>query len=120
MSKIPPFYIKQYDAQPYYPCDVIDSDGDPVDLAGASIVCTMKNTRTNSLQINRQSVGINVTSEAGGQFEYKWQTGSGDTDVIGKYHIEFEITPASGGKFTLPVDPRDVAEVYVVKSLDTS
>lgn len=118
MSRIATFYIKQNDGQPYYPATVKDADGDVVPISGAAIVCTMKNVRTGDIKINRQSTGCVITSGDLGEFEYRWQTGSGDTDTIGKYHIEFEITPGSGGKFTIPSDPRDVAEVFVVKSLD--
>lgn len=118
MSRIEPFYIKQYDGQPYYPVAVKDSDGNVVSIAGATIKCTMKDRRSGDLKINQQTTGCVITSADLGEFEYRWQTGSGDTDAVGKYHIEFEITPGSGGKFTVPADPRDVAEVFVVKSLD--
>jgi len=120
MSKIAPFYIKQFDAQPYYPVVVKDSDDDVVDISGASIVCTMKNIRTDELKISRQSSGCNITSGGLGEFEYRWvtYTGSGDTDTVGEYNIEFEISPGAGGKFTVPAKPDEVARVYVVKSLD--
>ena len=113
---IPPFYIKQHDQQPYYFAQVVGADGDPVDLAGASIVCTMKQ-RDGTLKIDRKDAGINVTSESNGDFEYQW-SGS-DTNIVGKNYIEFECTPGSGGKFTVPANPNDRAVVYVMKSLDT-
>jgi len=118
MSKIETFYIKQNDRQPNYTFVVKDSDGDVVNIAGATIVCTMKNVRAGTIKINRQSTGISITDGANGEAEYQWQ--SGDTDTVGKYHIEFEIDPVVGEKFTLPVDPKDVAEVFVVGSLDTT
>ena len=118
MSKIAPFFIKQHDGQPYYPVTVKDSDGDVVDISGATIKCTMKNTRTESLHIDQQTSGCIITSGDLGAFEYRWQTGSNDTAVVGEYNIEFEITPGSGGKFTLPSKPSEVAKVFVVKSLD--
>jgi len=116
MGKIAEFYIKQNDLQPHYPAQVKDSDGEAVSLSGATIYCTMQ-ARDGTLKINRQTTGINISDAAAGQFEYQWQTG--DTDTVGKFYIEFEINPASGGKFSVPADPDEVAEVHVVKSRDT-
>lgn len=113
---IAPFYIKQHDLQPYYYAQFLDADGEVVDLSGATIRCTMKQ-RDGTLKINRQTAGINVTSEDNGDFEYQWQ--GSDTDTVGKNYIEFECVPGSGGKFTLPSNPNERAEVWVMKSLDT-
>ncbi len=112
-----PFYIKQFDLQPYYYVQVKDSDGEPVDLAGATIVCTMKK-RDGTLIINRQTTGINVSSASNGDFEYQWQ--SSDTQLVGKHNIEFEVTPSSGGKFTVPANPDEKAKVFIIPGLDTS
>ncbi len=49
-----------------------------------------------------------------GTFYYAWQ--SGDTDTLGRYDLEFEATPASGGKFTIPVTANAV--VYIVADID--
>ena len=117
MSKIETFYIKQNDKQPYYPIVVKDSDKNVVVITGATIRVTLKNVRTGTLKIDRQTAGVTITDGANGEAEYRWQTN--DTDTVGKYHIEFEIDDGSG-KFTLPVDPSDVAEVFVVKSLDAT
>lgn len=107
--------IKQYDLQPYYYVTAQDSAGAAINLTGASIVCTMKNRRTGAVAIDRQSAGINITTPASGQFEYRWQ--SGETDVAGEYYIEFEITPTSGGKFTLPA--RSIEAIVMIEpSLD--
>lgn len=110
--------VKQNDLQPYYYAQVTDGSGAVVDITGATIYCTMKDARTGVLKINRQTAGINVSDAANGKFEYRWV--SGDTDTVGKYYIEFEINPGSGGKFTIPADPETRAEVYIVQSLDAS
>lgn len=105
--------LKRNDLQPYYYAQVKDAAGNPVDLTAAAIVCTMRAT-DGTLKIERQSAGISITEAANGKFEYRWQ--SGDTDMAGKYFIEFEITPQSGGKFTVPADSSAV--VLVTDSLD--
>ncbi len=111
---MPDLYLKRNDLQPYYRVKVEDSDGNAVDLTGADIVCTMK-APGGTLKIDRQSTGIVITAAASGEFEYRWQ--AGDTDTAGKYQIEFEITPASGGKFTVP--GKGEAVVIIQESLDT-
>jgi len=112
------FYIKKNDLQPYYYAQIKDADGDVVAITGATICCTMKNARTGALKINRQTTGITISDATNGKFQYAWQTG--DTNSVGKYYIEFEINPESGGKFTLPAKPADKAEVHVTESLDTT
>lgn len=104
--------ITQYDLQPYYYAQAKDSDG-VINLTGASIVCNLKNSLDNTIKINRQSAGINITDAVNGEFEYRWV--SGDTDITGDYLIEFEVTPSSGGKFTLPQAP-----LRIIPGLDTT
>lgn len=108
-------YITEDDLQPYYYVTAQDQAGTVINLTGASIVCTMKNKRTLQVKIDRQSTGISVTGAATGQFEYRWQ--SGDTDTAGEYNIEFDITPTTGGKFTLPSKAHE-AVVIIRPSLD--
>jgi hypothetical protein len=105
---IKPLRLKQHDLQPYYRFSVSG-----VNLTGATIVCTMIDAG-GSKKINRQSAGIVVTDAVAGEAEYRWQ--AGDTDTIGTYRIEFEITPQSGGKFTVPND--EPAVVFVGSDLD--
>lgn len=107
--------IKRNDLQPYYYVTVTDDAGTAINLTGASIVCNMKGRRTGALKIDRQSAGISITTPASGQFEYRWQ--SGDTDTAGEYYIEFEITPTTGGKFTIPAKSSD-AMVKIEEDLD--
>lgn len=112
--------LKQHDLQPYYYFKVEDAYNEAVDLTGATIVCTMKNRSTGVLKINRQSAGIALADQDTdtGKAQYQWQ--SGDTDTVGNYIIEFEITPASGGKFTVPPDDTDdPAYVDINASQDT-
>jgi hypothetical protein len=105
--------LKKNDLQPYYYAQLKDAADNPVDLTAAAIVCTMR-AADGTLKIDRQSAGISITDAANGKFEYRWQ--SGDTDTAGKYFIEFEITPQSGGKFTVPAD--SAAVVLITDSLD--
>lgn len=111
--------IVQHDLQPYYYMLVQDTAGNPIDLTGATIYCTMKNIVSESLKINRQTAGIVIANQTTdkGKFEYRWQ--SGDTGTIGIYLIEFEINPASGGKFTLPSSLQGIAKVDIRADADS-
>lgn len=109
--------LTKNDLQPYYSVTVKNADGTAVNLTGAAIVCTMKPVGGSTPKINRQNAGIAITDAVNGQFEYRWQTG--DTDTAGAYNIEFEITPQTGGKFTLPNPGEGPAQVEIVDSLDT-
>jgi hypothetical protein len=84
------------------------------DLTGATIVFTMATTDGVTKKVNRQAAVI--TNPTGGEVEYRWV--SGNTDTSGPYLCEFEITPASGGKFTVPTKERAV--VVVVDDLDAT
>jgi len=110
------FYITQNDLQPYYPVQVKDVNDSVVDLSGATIRCNMKTKKGTSIIINRQTTGVNVSDATNGKFEYRWQ--SGDTGTVGQYHIEFEVTPTSGGKFTVPNYKDGRAEVNIISGLD--
>ncbi len=108
--------IVLHDLQPYYFFQVKDSSG-PIPLTGATIRTTMKDICTSALKIDRATNRVTVTDTANGLAELRWQ--SGDTNVLGVYAVEFEITPSAGGKFTIPA--RGVrALIEVVPSLDTS
>jgi hypothetical protein len=114
-----PFYITQHDLQPYYKAQAKDTDG-AIDLTGATIYCTMKTQDGVTTKISRQMAGITIDPDQTtnkGNFRYEWQ--GTDTDAVANYFIEFEINPATGGKFTLPQSP-DIAEVKVVSGLDTT
>lgn len=106
-------YLRANDLQPYYYAQIIDSSGDAVDLTGASAVFTMKE-QDGSIKVNRQSAVI--TNATSGLLEYRWQTGN--TNAAGAYYIEFEVTPASGGKFTVP-DRTTKAKVVIEQDLDS-
>jgi hypothetical protein len=118
MGVIETFYIKRNDLQPYYQAVVNDADGDPVGISGATIYATMQKAEDGSIVTSRQTTGCNITSADGGLFEYQWQ--ASDTVEAGRFFIEFEITPASGGKFTIPNREDEKAEIIILEDLDAT
>lgn len=109
--------LKANDLQPVYKVRHVDYNDDPINLIGATIYCTMK-AEDGTLKINRQTTGISITDGAKGEFQYTWQ--AGDTDTAGLYDIEFEIVPASGGKFTIPSSEMERAQILINADLDAT
>lgn len=109
------FYIKRNDLQPYYYARAQESTGAAIDLTGALIKFTMVNAESLSIVISTIG-GVTITAASTGLFHYQWATAT--TATTGTYHVEFEITPASGGKFTLPV--KKTARVIIVADEDST
>lgn len=95
------FAIKKGDTRPYLRIGIIDSDSAVYDITGASAKFIMREKNSTTNKINSTA---NITDEANGYVEYRWQTG--DTDTIGLYIGEFQITETDGGIFTLPTRDR--------------
>lgn len=93
------FYIKRHDTQPPLVKNLLAADGQPVNLATATVVFIMSAGPT--LKVNRRPA--TVTNAAAGQVAYQWV--GADTDTSGTYDGEFEVTYAVGGIQTFP-NPR--------------
>lgn len=91
------FYIKQNDTVPSLRADLRDGDNNAIDLSGASVKFIMREMGGNSATINTLAI---IVDEAGGTVQYNWQ--DGDTDTIGSYQAEFEVTYADGTVETFP------------------
>jgi len=74
----------------------ITQDGAPVDLTGAAVKFYMINAETEAVKINGASCSI--ISAEDGQVRYSWA--GTDTDTVGDYWGEFEVTFPSGKKQT--------------------
>lgn len=107
---IKPKRIKRNDLQPYYRFSVPNA----ATLLGATFVCTMTNA-SGTVVINRSAAGCVIIDAAACVAEYRWQ--AGQTAVEGTYSIEFEFTPQSGGKFTVP-NGQNPALVIIAADLD--
>ncbi len=106
--------ITQHDLQPFYFFQIKNSSGG-VDLTGATLRVTMRNLTTAVRKIDRATDRHNLTSITTGVGQIEWQLG--DTDVLGMYALEIEVTPSGAGKFTVPT--RQVrALVEVIASQD--
>ena len=110
------FHIKRYDRQPAYRVQVINSSGTPEDISSASINFAMEN-KTTGVKVNSgTTAGCSLSNPSSGIFDYIWQ--ASDTVEAGVFKIEFEITPISGGKFTVPAKDEDEAVIIIGRDIN--
>jgi hypothetical protein len=112
------FSIKSGSTSP--PLVVTLMDGDtPAVLTGATVRIRMRSRLGGALVVDSPAT---VTDAAAGVVSYQWQ--AGDTDEVGEYEIEFEVTFSGGfeqtfpddGYVTLDIEPTLEAEVVVLPS----
>lgn len=96
---MPDITLKRGDTTPALDAQLFGSDGNPVDLTDAVrvrfIVVDAKGTKI--IDSDAQ-----VSSAPEGRVRYLWQ--QGDTDNVGNYRAEFEVTFADGRVGTYPND----------------
>lgn len=91
------FYIKQNDTSPYMLVTLKDGVGAAIDLTGASVVFKMRAVGQTTVKTDRSAIIHNADL---GQVRYEWQ--AADTDTIGSYEAEFQVTKVDGSIETFP------------------
>lgn len=91
------FFIKQNDTGPVITASLKDADYAAIDLTGATVRFLMRAVGSTSAKVDQSAT---VTDEAGGLVKYEWQ--SGDTDTVGQFQAEFEVTYATNRVETFP------------------
>ena len=104
------FSIKQNDTSPSLQATLKDAALDPINLTGAAVRLHMKSV-DGTLKIDR---AMTVVTPLQGIIRYDWQ--AGDTDTVGTYYVEFEVTYADASVETFPNNGSKV--VSVVKELN--
>jgi len=104
------FSIKQNDTSPSLQAILKDASQTPIDLTGATVMFHMKSV-DGTVKVDQQ---MTITDDTGGVVQYDWQ--SGDTDTVGTYYVEFEVTYADASVETFPNNGNKV--VTVVKELN--
>jgi hypothetical protein len=90
------FSIKQNDTSPSLQALLKDADRNPIDLVGAEVRFHMKAVG-GSIKVDAPMTIVDV---AGGVIQYDWA--SGDTDTVGTYYVEFEVTYSDSSVETFP------------------
>lgn len=104
------FSIKQNDTSPSLQATLKDASQTPINLNGATVMFHMKSV-DGTIKVDAE---MTITDEDNGVVQYDWQ--SGDTDTVGTYYVEFEVTYADASVETFPNNGNKV--VTVVKELN--
>lgn len=90
------YTLKQHDTFPSFDATLTDSLGAAINLTGSTVRVYMSSGAT---LINGSCT---IVSPTAGTVTYTWVTG--DTNTIGDYNVEWEITYGSGAIETVPND----------------
>jgi len=101
------FSIKENDTLPALRAVLKDSAGEPIDLTGATVMFHMRNTSNSNVKVDSAATIIDA---GGGVVDYQWI--AQDTDNVGQYEIEFEVTFPGGGVQTFPNNSYGTVVVY--------
>lgn len=81
------FYIKQNDTSPAIQATLKDVDGNVVDLSGATVRFHMRKQGSTTAKVDAAAT---IVDDVGGVVRYNWT--SANTDTVGTYQAEFEVT----------------------------
>jgi len=104
------FSIKQNDTSPSLQATLKDASQTAVNLTGATVMFHMKSV-DGTVKVDEE---MTITNAEDGVVQYDWQTG--DTDTVGTYYVEFEVTYSDLSVETFPNNGNKV--VTVVKELN--
>lgn len=92
------FRIKQNDTSPSLQATLKDATGSAVNITGATVRFHMKSLE-GSVKVDAE---MEITDAEGGVVQYDWS--ASDTDTVGTYRAEFEVTYADASIETFPND----------------
>jgi len=104
------FTIKQNDTSPSIQATLKDASGSAIDLSGANVSFHMK-PLSGDIKVDSS---MTITDATNGVVRYDWQ--STDTDTVGTYLVEFEVTYSDNSVETFPNNRNLV--VNVVRQLN--
>ena len=93
------FYIKQNDTSPSMLATLQDANDTAVDLTSASVRFHLRPISSSAVKIDAP---VTIVTADEGIVRYDWD--AADTDTIGSYQAEFEVTYADGSIETFPND----------------
>ena len=99
------FSIKQNDTSPSLQVTLKDASLTPINLSGATVMFHMKSV-DGTVKIDET---MTITDAESGVIQYGWQVG--DTDTVGTYYVEFEVTYSDASVETFPNNGNKVVKV---------
>ncbi len=100
------FYVKQNDTSPAMLATLQDAEGNAVNLTGATVRFHMRSVGGGNPVVDAAAT---VVTAASGIVRYNWV--AADTDTVGTYQAEFEVTYADASIETFPNDGYIVVQI---------
>lgn len=100
------FYIKQNDTSPAMLATLQDASGSAVNITGGSVRFHMRPVGSTTAKV---STTATIVTASTGSVRYSWA--SGDTDTVGAYQAEFQVTYSDGKIETFPNDGYIAVEI---------
>jgi len=94
-----PSTIKRDATGPTFRATLVDAEGEPIDLTGATVAFRMRNERTQRIKVDAAAT---VTDSTAGRVAYSWL--AADTDEAGIFSAEVVVTFADGRIEVFPSD----------------
>lgn len=94
-----PFYIKQNDTSPSMLATLKDANNAVIDLTAASVRFHMRKISSSAVVVDNAATIVTADE---GLVRYDWL--ADDTDTVGSYQAEFEVTYADSTIETFPND----------------
>lgn len=101
------FYVKQNDTAPSIRATLKDSDNTVINLTGATVRFHMRTIGGTTAKVD--SAATVVSPATSGVVQYDWV--AADTDTVGTYQAEFEVTYSDGTIETFPNNGYIVVEI---------
>ncbi len=92
------FTIKQNDTLPNLEAQLVDFEGNPINLDLCGVHFHMSNFR-GEVKVNKPAIVVDVEN---GKVKVEWDPG--ETDTVGTYKCEFEVNMPDGKIITVPND----------------
>lgn len=107
----PTLFVKKDDTRPFLDVELSDEGGYPLNLGGANITFSMRNSADGVLKVTAAT--CTILSELRGEVRHSWT--SAMTDTAGSFEGEFTVTDYESRIQTFPSD--GFINVIVVDSL---
>jgi len=91
------FFIKRNDTSPAIQAVLKDGSDNVVNLTGTTVNFHMRKIGATTAKVDGSAI---ISDATGGTVYYNWSTG--DTDTLGSYEAEFEVTYIGGEIETFP------------------
>jgi len=100
------FYVKQNDTSPAMLATLQDANGTAISLVGATVRFHMRQIGRSDVVVDAPAI---IVTPLEGLVRYDWI--AADTNIIGSYQAEFEVTYADASVETFPNDSYIAVEI---------